>query len=180
MTYSQATPFRALLCVAAIAASGLLAEPARAQLLGGGSATGSLGGTLSPRQLDVNGQLRAKAPLPRAEQLRETAGQATAQARGNVDATADTAVKAQGAAIERAAKVQAMAVDKAVKVQGVAAEKAAQVQGTVSGSASATAKEAAGEAGQAGKAVSASGSMTVKPQDGGVDASASGQARASR
>lgn len=169
MTYSQAIPFRALLCVAAIAASGLLAESARAQLLGGGSATGSLGGTLSPRQLDVNGQLRAKAPLPRAEQFRETAGQASMQARGSVDATADAAVKAQGAA-----------VDKAVKVQGAAVDKTVQAQGAVSGTASATAKEAAGQAAQAGKAVSATGGVSVKPQDGGVDASASGQARASR
>lgn len=158
MITPQAFTFRALLSIAALSAASLMSVPAQAQLLGG-SATGGLGGTLSPRQLDASGQLRAKAQLPRGEALRETAsqttGQAAVQARGNVSAAAD----------------------KAVQLQGAATTKTLQTQGMVSSTAGTTAKDVASQATQT---ASANGSVAVKPEDGGVSASASGQAKASR
>lgn len=159
MISKQAITFRALLSVAALSAAGLMSVPAQAQLLGG-SATGGLGGTLSPRQLDASGQLGVKAQRPRGEPLRETAGQTTgaaaqaaAQARGSVNAT----------------------TDKAVQLQGAAVGKAVQAQGMVSGTAGTTAKDVSSQATQA---ASAEGSASVKREDGGVSASASGEAKA--
>lgn len=165
MISKQAFAFRALLSVAALAAAGMMSVPAQAQLLGG-SATGGLGGTLSPRQIDANGQLRAKAQLPRAEQLRETAGQTSTQA----------TAQATQAAVQSRGNVDA-AADKAVQLQGAATAKALQTQGMATATAATTAKDGADKA---TRIASANGSVSVKPEDGGVNASASGQAQASR
>ncbi len=156
--------FRVLLSLAALSAGALSFAPVQAQLLGG-NASGGLGGTLSPRQLDVGGQLRANAQLPRGEALRDAAGKTAAQARGTAGAAADTAVQAQGTATTKALQAQAMATGTAQAAGAIAADKAVSVQDT---------------AGRAAGMASAGGDVTVKPEGRGVSASASGQANVSR
>ena len=172
MKSKQVLPFRALLSVAALAAGGLVFAPAHAQLLGG-SAAGGLGGTLSPRHIDANGQLRANAQLPRGEKLRETVGQNAVQARGNVGATTDKAVQLQGAAVDKTLQAQGMA-------SGMA-QATAQAGGAIAVDKAATVKQATTDvAGQATSTASVTGGVSVKPDNRGVSVSASGQAKASR
>lgn len=149
--------FRALLSLATLSACVLIAAPAaHAGLLGGG-ATGGLGGTLSPRTLDLNGQVGANvardgdARLPHGEKLREAAGGAAAQAQGTLGA-------ARGAAADKAQQTQGM------------------LSGTVNGGANAMGAVAAQKPGNA----SASGSADVKPESRSVNASASGTASVGR
>lgn len=132
--------FRTVLSLATLSACVLSFAPAaHAGLLGG--ASGGVGGTLSPRNLDLNGQGRANvahdgnAQLPRGEKLRDATGSASGEAKGTLGAA-----------------------------KGAATDKAQQAQGTVSGTAGGTATagtaSASGGAGvkREGRAVNASAS----------------------
>lgn len=157
---------RTVLSLATLSACMLgFAPAAQAGLLGG--VTGGAGGTLSPRQLDLNGQGRAnvardgKAQLPRGDKLRDAAGSTTGEAKGSLGA-------AKGAAADQAQQTQGAATAGGA----IALEKAGGAKGG--------AADAAATAGKSSGSASASGSAGVKREGGAVNASASGEAGVSR
>ena len=164
MTTKPIFKFRTVLSLATLSACVLSFAPAaHAGLLGG--ATGGVGGTLSPRSLDLNGQGHANvardgnAQLPRGEKLRDATGSAAGSATGEAKSTLGAA-------------------------KGAATDKAQQAQGKVSGTASGTADTAATAgkttAAKTAGTASASGSADVKREGRAVNASASGEASVSR
>lgn len=178
MVSKPISKFRTALSLATLSACVLSFAPAsHAGLLGG--ATGSVGGTLGPRNLDLNGQGRANvardgnAQLPRGENLRDGAGSAAGEAKGTLGAakgaTTDRAQRAQGT-------VSGTASGTATAGGAIAMEKAAAAK---SGGAD-TAATATRAAGQTAGTVSASGSADVKREGRAVNASAAGEARVGR
>lgn len=161
--------FRTVLSLATLSACVLSFAPAaHASPLGG--ATGGVGGTLSPRNLELNGQGRANvardgnAQLPRGEKLRDATGSASAEAKG---AVTDKARQAQGT-------VSGTVSGTATADGAIAMEKAAAAK---SGGA---ATEATGTAGKTAGTASAGGSAGVKREGRAVNASASGEASVNR
>lgn len=148
---------RTVLSLATLSACVLSFAPATqaAGLLGG--ATGGAGGTLSPRNLDLNGHGRANvardgnAQLPRGEKLRDAAGSKVGEVKGGVEDAKGSASEAKGSL---------------AATKGAAIDKAQQGKDAVSGSASGSA--------------TSSGSVGVKREGGAVDASASGEVSAGR
>jgi len=164
----QIFKFRSVLSLATLSACVLTFAPAaQAGLLGG--ATGNVGGTLSPRNLDLNGQGRANvardgtAQLPRGEKLRDAAGNATGEAKGSVGAAKD-------AATDKAAQAQGAATGTAKAGTSAATEKAAEVKnGSGEAAATATASKSVGKASAGG-----TGSASAKREGRSVNATASG------
>lgn len=176
MVSKPISKFRTVLSLATLSACVLSFAPAaHAGLLGG--ATGSVGGTLSPRSLELNDQARANvasdgnAQLPRGEKLRDAAGSAAGEAKGSLGA-------AKGAATDRAQQAQGT-------VSGTASG-TATAGGTIAMEKAAAAKSggadtaATGMAGKTAGTASASGSAGVKREGRAVNASASGEASLSR